>query len=693
MVTRPHIPPSLPPSFDASARLAREVPRYSWIGLCLLFVAFSAIGVVLFYPGMHSRMIYDSKSLMEANALVFSRGDLLGVMNIVPQRPLFMISLYVNYVMTGMDPFSFRLFNIAILAASGVAVAVLIFVLLDAAGLRPKTTRLQQQYIGILCGLCFVVHPLQCFVVLYTWQRSAIMACLFYFSALAVYVAGRSGLLHRPARWYAATSLLFFAGMLSKENVATFPLVALLTEIILFRQDTRQLFRHALAIAGITGPPLFATFILTYVLASPQTAVDQRGIVERVIFFYGKAGIEPLEVLLTECRVLFSYLFVIVAPFFRQLQLLKAEIVSRSLLSPPVTLAAVAGVVGLVAAAVACLRRKPLICLGILFFLVSLVPESFLIPQYLFFGHRPILPMIGVLMVLADVLATMLTRPGYWARQLAVLAPLLVVACLSFTTFSQAGKWNPFLFWQDAYARLPEYSPDVEPCPYVDVVCSFASQLTLRGRYKAAIPLFEKAMEPGTDRKSDKQALAMVNLGIALIRTGNTEEGIRCLREVVDRYPRGSWPRYNLGVALINAGKKDEGMRFVRGAVELNPDDIEARLTLGDLLCESGAYDEAIKQYAAALKSDPRSGRIYNLLGKAWEKTGNLGSAIENLQKAVQLNQESPEFRVDLGRALAAAGNKEEALAVFNQALAIKPGHAAARYNSEKLQKLFKNGP
>jgi protein O-mannosyl-transferase len=674
-------PPTLPGMCSSSRLPARIGQRDSWLTLCLIFVTFLIIGIILYYPGLHSKLIYDSEGLLAGNAHIFARGDLRGVINIVPQRPLFMISLYANYLLTGMDPFYLRVCNIVILAASGVSVAALIVVLLEASGPGIRATHLEKRCIGVLCGLLFVVHPLQCFVVLYVWQRSAILACLFYSSALAVYVAGRSGLLHRPARWHVATSLLFLAGMLSKENVATFPLVALLTEMVLFRQNLRQLGRRALVIAALTVPPLIVTFVLTYAFSGLETSADQRGIVERVFLFYGKAGLEPGEVFLSECRIFFSYLFTIVAPFSEQLQLLKAEIISRSLVNPPVTLAAVAGVVGLVGTAIGLWARRPLVALGILFFIVSLLPESFLIPQYLFFGHRPVLPMVGVLMVAVDALATLWARPEKWARQLAVVAPVLLVACLSATTFSQAKRWNPFSFWQDAYAHLPEYSPDVEKYPYLDVVSGYASELSRSGQYRAAIELYKEAIEVDVGPKSDKRALAMGSLGMALIRSGKTDEGIGYLKEVVELFPRGAWPRYNLGIALYNTGQKDSGLNYIQEAVELYPRDLDARVGLGDIFRNSGRFPEAVAQYRAAAEIAPRSAKIYNLLGIALEKSGALDPAIESYRKAVQLGRDSPEFRFNLGKALAVAGHTEKAIKSYEQAVSLKPDFGPALAN------------
>jgi protein O-mannosyl-transferase len=657
---------------DASVRSVLTRSWRSCLGMVLVFAGFFAAAVGLHYPGFHSRMVYDSEALLLGNAHVFSDRDILEVIGLAPQRPLFMASLYANYLVNGMDPASFRMVNAAILATAALALTMLISVLLRNSSPGSLLSDSQRHCLSILIGLIFVVHPLQKLVVLYIWQREAIMACFFYYAALAVYVAGRSGILGAQPRWYAATSLLVLGGILSKENVLSFPAIAMIVEWVLFRGSIRDHMKHSITIVLVVAVPFVIQSILQLALQRPETPGDLAGTLARLQSYQEQAGLTFLEIVLTQCRVWFSHVSTITVPFVQGTPLLRAEIVSRSLWEPPATMAAALGLVALAGAAVGLSRTRPMSALGIVFFMVALLPESLLIPQYLFCGYRAILPMAGVLMIAADGLATLLTMRHKRAQLLAVAAPLLAVLCLSLTTFSQAKRWNPFSFWQDEYAHVPEYSPDVERYPYADILTNYALELNRAGNYTAAIGLFERAAAATVDLKNDKYVLAKGNLGMTLIGIGKPEEGIRCLRDLVDRYPHGAWPRHNLGIALIRTGKREEGLRFLREAADLYPDDVTARVTLADILCASGNYAEAIQYYRTALKTAPRSGRIFNLLGMACAKSGDLGCATENYRKALQLGEDSPAVRVNLGTALSLSGKKEEAVQSFEQALALK---------------------
>ena len=101
------------------------------IQLLLIFLIFFAVGFALLHKGYQSNMVYDSAAWIVGKEQVFATHDLLQVISIVASRALFMLSLYANYALTGMDPYYFRLTNTAILAGAGLALAWLILVLLE----------------------------------------------------------------------------------------------------------------------------------------------------------------------------------------------------------------------------------------------------------------------------------------------------------------------------------------------------------------------------------------------------------------------------------------------------------------------------------------------------------------------------------------------------------------------------------
>ena len=494
----------------------------------LILPAFFAIAAALHYPGFHSPMIYDSVGFIQEYEYVFASGDLLAVLGIVPARPLLMTSFYANYLITGMDPYGFRLFNAFVLACASAALVLLSVLVLELPGARVPGTRREKRFIGLFLGFVFLVHPLQGLTVLYIWQREAIMACFFSFSALAVYVAGRSGKGIPALTAYIATGCLFFAGILSKENVITLPIVLLLAEIVLLRgtphpdsvpstshldayagytfaTEFRQVMKRASIIAMIIGVPLLVALLLVHTFHGPE-ATHSQGLVKRLMEYYQTAGIGPIDVVLTACRMLFWYLFTVVAPFLSGVELVAPCVVSRSLWSPPSTVAAVAGVATLVAVAFAFRRRHPVPSFGIWFFLITLAPESLLIPQYLFCGYRAILPMAGVLLVLAAVVLGLISGSSRSMSRIAIASMLAAaILGLSVMTVMQARRWKPLLVWQNAYDRMPSFTDNVEITPYLDILGSYGLELKHAGDYVRAVEVLDRLIAIDSPANSFKK--------------------------------------------------------------------------------------------------------------------------------------------------------------------------------------------
>ncbi|MBI5572251.1 MAG: tetratricopeptide repeat protein [Desulfomonile tiedjei] len=675
---------------DKPASSPRWASVITPLSILLVLLTFFALSVGLHYAGFHARMIYDSVGLILENAHLFARNDPVAVMGIVPARPLFMLSLELNYLLAGMDPYWFRMGNSAILALAGLALTLLALAMFETPALAVPGTARAKRCVAFMLGLLFVVHPVQGFVVLYIWQREAIMACFFYLAALAAYLAVRTGRFRHDILGYTFTGTLFFAALMSKENAVTFPLTLVLAELTLLRRNLGETLKRLPAIVAIALPAISVQLYLNHNLHGPDAAFAQ-GILERLHDYYKESGLTPADVLLTQCRILFSYLVMILAPSLSGMQLVMPQIVSRSLLNPPITLAAAAGVVALIATGIALIRRQPLPAFGMLFFFLSLVPESAFIPQYLYCGYRAVLPMAGVLLIVGWVTLEALSRSPRPARTFAVVAVLLVGAgFLGTLTFQRSQRWDPVLLWKDAFEHLPTFTGDVEITPYMDVLGSYGQELSNSGNYQKAVEVLSAAADIDAQSQKYKKTLALVKLGLAQINKGDLADGIGTLRYAVKLNPGDSWARYQLGAALVGQGEKEEGMQRLREAVKLNPKDFAARSLLANCLRDSGALDEAIEHYHAAVRLEPRSAWIRNSLAATLERSGKPQLALGFYLQAVELAPESPELHFNLAKLLAAEGHPQEAVKHYQSAIRLNPGFVGATANLGTL--LLKTG-
>jgi len=719
---------------------AKNARLFSPREIGIAFVVFSAAAVACHWLGSDALFVYDGAYFIKSKEPIFASHDVIALVSIVPVRPLFLFTYYLNYLLTGMDPIYFRMTNALMSAGAGIVLSLVAMMAFHLPGVNVPGTHRTKQWVSLFLGLLFVVHPLQSLVVLYEWQREAVMAYLFYFSSLAAYLATRTRRIETPALGYFLTSFLFLAGMLSKENLATVPAVLLLAEFTILGQSLRQTFRRALIIAAIILPSVIAYLLVTNALHSPDSELVQ-GVGARLLDHYKYGGVSVAEVIMTQCRIFFSYVFMMLFPFVRDVEFMRAEIISRSLLDPPVTLAAMCGVIALVGSAILLVRRSPLISFGILFMFVSLLPESTLIPQYLFFGYRAVLPMAGLLLIIgvgilfaANWVRARISPPAFrTAAAVGLLVPLVVFASV---TALRASRWNHLSFWQDLSAQLPNFSKDVETVPFLDVSVNCMSTLVDANKNGEAIELFQRLLafrQPpriaGSKDRDIKDSVdaflkvfkdqkmrsggALIALGAALQLTGRIGDSMVAYEKAVDLEPHHTDVHLTLGAMLENEDKLPTAIDHYKKAVEIDPGYAHAHnclgnalkkqgnlrgaaeeflkavqtdpyacmgyLNLGQVYQEAGYYQEAVNEYLTALQVDPKSAEGYHRIGRAMAETGNASDAMANYRKAIELNPGLPEAHSDLALALEAIGRLPEAVAHHKRAAEINP-HLALNY-------------
>ncbi len=654
---------------------------FSPLYVIIILTAFFCAAFVAHRPGFSSPMVYDSQTWIQGKAHVFAGGEPLEVMSIVPARPLFMATIYLGYLWHGMDPYWFRLVNAMILAVAGVALMLLAGFVLQIPGARTKGTLLEQQGVSALVGLLFVVHPLQSFAVLYIWQREAILACAFYFGGLAAYVGVRSGRFRRRILGYVLTGTLFFAGMLSKEVLVTFPVVLLLAELTLFGQGLSQTVRRCPAILAITLPPLAGYLLISSGLHGPYSEHAQ-GIGSRLLGYYTLAGISPVQVVMTQCRVFFVYLSTILLPSFAGMTFMTAMTVSASLVDPTATLFAVGGMAALVVMGAAVIRRRPLYAFGILFVLIALLPESLLIPHYVFFGYRPILPMAGVLLVFGGAILQLIA----WAKArgpdtvfkftlvAACLAALVLLGCMS---YSQARRWSPLDFWFTAFHSLPEFSEKVQKIPYLDVIANLSGVLVQEGKYAQAVQVLKKPFSARADTR-DLPSASRPHAGKAMTNREIAEALIETFR--VDRR-RTAIALGNLGVALLQLGKDSDAISIQRAAVRIDPGSWLACFNLAVALGKAGNNEAALRYYGEAAALNPRSAQIFNNLGRVLQATGRREEALKAYVKALRLAPSIPEINYNLANTLLQLDRVDDAVKYYRRTVLLRPAHVEAHAN------------
>jgi len=250
------------------------------------------------------------------------------------------------------------------------------------------------------------------------------------------YIKGRIALEDTPATgwFYIATSIFIFLPLawFSKENGALLLIFLFILELVFFQFRIMNKY-HRLALY------LFHTFfillpvLLTLVYIIQHADMFQAG--------YGNRHFSMAERLLTEPRVLWLYIQMILLPAPSLFGLFQDDIaVSTSFTEPITTIFAITGLAGLLVIALTVIKRAPILAFGLLFFLAGHLMESTFIPLELAYEHRNYLPSIGLLLLLFYYLGYGVAPEKYMKARFSVMAILILL--FAFQTHLRARTWS-----------------------------------------------------------------------------------------------------------------------------------------------------------------------------------------------------------------------------------------------------------
>ncbi|MEW6111056.1 MAG: tetratricopeptide repeat protein [Thermodesulfobacteriota bacterium] len=688
---------------------------------------FILTALALHYPSFTAPTYYDTRSLLEAKEPIFASGDVLKVIRLLPQRSIAMMSFYLNFLIWGMNPFFFRLVNAVILGLAAFMAAAAFILILQAAGPpRPADSR-QKQAIGVFLGLIFLVHPLQTYYVAYIWQRIELLCCLFYISALALYVAVRAGRIPYVVSGYALCLVLFVLALATKERAVTLPVALVLAEIAFFWSGWKNLFKR-IAIFIMILLPLMA--VLSFLERPYGNVEGYSGLLPTIIMYYRESGLTLWQVLVSQCRVLFSYLALIIVPVPSNVRLTIAHVVFSSPLETPEIAASVIGALAIVAAGVLSIRKRPVTGFGLLFFLVNWALDTLAVPYYFFFAYRAVLPMFGLLLVLGDILLAVWARAESLDRrkaQLAVAASTctaaVVIGSLSAVTVSKSELWNdPVAFWTDIVESLPSHAKNIEKRVAADSLDNLGVALQERGRQAEAIALFRRAIEV-----QPLYPYAYLHMAVSHEALGDSTEAELSLKKALEIHRNSAdsqfalaelymsqqrfasaWhhmgraaaispsdPRFHngLGKILLREGKASEAAPYFRKAIETVSGYDEAHYNLGEACVAMGKPQEALRHFKKALELNWRNWQAHNSLGLLLAQSGDTAQAEAHFHEALILSPRNWRIYNNLGVMLAKSGNLEKAATQFEKALEINPEDPSAKQNLQRVRTLMGSPP
>jgi hypothetical protein len=150
--------------------------------------------------------------------------------------PLAWLSLGVNYVLGGMDPWGYHLGNV-LLHGANAGLFYLVARRLLAAAFDPRVAGEGAVALGaVFAALAFGVHPLRVESVAWVTERRDVLCGTFYLLAVLAHLRGVSGGGLVEGRWRVLSVSAFAAALLSKGLAMTLPLTLLVLDVYPLRR-------------------------------------------------------------------------------------------------------------------------------------------------------------------------------------------------------------------------------------------------------------------------------------------------------------------------------------------------------------------------------------------------------------------------------------------------------------------------
>ncbi len=356
------------------------------------------------------------------------------------KRPISIISFATNYYFTGPDPFYFKATNLVVHLLSGLALYLFCYLLLESSSLinqRLKPSKNTNRYLSLLITFIWLIHPINLTSVLYIVQRMTSLSGLFVLFACTLYILGRKkDIIDQESSstyLYAFIGSSFFGllGVFSKENATLLPLYLLLIESFIFKFKSCNPIAKKLLILYF-----IISISLLFYLIFPSYPFDEWS--KNV---YELRPFNLTERLLTELRVVTSYIYMIFVPNNTTLGIYHDDLIlSTSLFTPISTLLSLFFLLSLLSIAVYYTKKTPYISFAILWFFISHLLESTFIPLELMHEHRNYLASFGLIFIL--IISTFTLAENKFSRKFFISIIALYTSYLSLTTYNRVIEWS-----------------------------------------------------------------------------------------------------------------------------------------------------------------------------------------------------------------------------------------------------------
>jgi len=549
--------------------------------------ALSALCLIVYSPALKAPFYFDDYLYIVGNPKIRALSNFWPPYG---SRYLAFLSFALNHRFGGLNPPGYHLANIVIHILN----SILVFILTALTLRTPAALRGQTAWSGrplfaasLAVSAIFAVHPVQTQAVTYVSQRFVLIASFFYLASIVSFVkwrlrqcgGGAGGRGGGPSHYahYAVSLLSAVLAQFSKEISFTLPAVILFYEFTFFE-----------GLGGLKRKlPFFIPFLLVFAIIPFSILTPFAGkiagydTVEHILKGGQTLDLEtysPYEYLLTQFRVIVTYLRLIVFPAWQNFHYDFPRFSTLLDIRVLPSFAFLAIILALNAFLYLRSRKASVFLLtsasfGVFWFFITLSVESSFIPiKDVIFEHRLYLPSVGFTSAFVSfALYASGSREGPGKGPVSYAAPalfLIAVITLSFTAY----KRN--LVWSDKTALYEDMAEKSARLPRAHLL--LANEYKDSGRFEDAMREYRTAIS-----LDPAYASAYNNLGALHFLSGNAPEALAMYRKALELDPGISGIHYNIGLAYDRLALLDEAIKHYETSLKVQPEFVAVHYHLG----------------------------------------------------------------------------------------------------------------
>lgn len=536
----------------------------------------SVFVVIAYFNSFDNEFSYDDNYLILNNPQIESIENYIYTpkwFKLFDNRSLSKLTYSLNFYIHGYEVFGYHLFNVFIHLAASITAYFLSLQFIRKIPKKRLNISLEAAF-ALISALIFALHPIQTDAVSYVTQRMASMAGLFVLLSIFFYIKFRESLRinkKQQALIYICFCIVsFILSILSKETGYIALILFFFIEVYFF-QKREERYKYKFFFASIA---VFASIVIYYIIrfGIPSLTND----FSRITYLF------------TQQKVIVKYIVLILFPINQHLSHL--IIPEYTILSINVFLSALLHLSLLISAVILFRKGIKIISAGIVWFYITIMIESSIIPlPYLMNEYRLYLAIFGLSLIFAYLIIV-------WKNTSKMKTPYfitsIVLLILTILTINRNNIWqNEITLWSD----------NVKKSPY--------------------------------------NSEALNALGYTYYKKGDKLNALSLLTESVKYNPSFLQARLNRGVVLFDLMKDEEALTDFNFILEKTPINFLALCNKGAIFARKGEMDEAKKWFDKSIAANPYYYRSHYDIGLYYYSKGNLDSALISFTKSVNLNR------------------------------------------------------